>query len=473
MGVLAIVVGSLFAALFARMWYLQVLSADESRLAAEANAVRTVVEPAPRGRILDRNGVVLVDNRASNVVAIDTAALGADERPAVLARLAPVVGAPVEELVERLADPAASPLLPVPVAEDVSDEVLIRLRERQDELPGVVARRVAVRAFPQGDLAAHLLGYVGEISPEQLTELEGLGYEPGDVVGKAGVELAYDRDLRGRDGTISVEVDAAGKPLRVVDTDVPEPGHDVVLSIDAEVQRVAERGLAQGLEAARGRRFSDDDAPLVADAGAAVVLDAKEGSVLALASYPTFDPAIFDDGLSQAEFDALNDPSAGVPQLNRAIQASTHRVRPGSPSRPPLRCGPGSSPPRPRSTTAAPTGSPGAGASARGATRVAPPTAGSTCGPRWRSRATCSSTASATTSGLAGTRSVPPRCRRWPPSSVWASGPASRSSASVAAACPRPPRELPGTRRTPSPSRRAAGSSATTSTSPSDRARSR
>ncbi|CAA9239689.1 MAG: Peptidoglycan D,D-transpeptidase MrdA [uncultured Acidimicrobiales bacterium] len=320
MGVLAIVVGSLFAALFARMWYLQVLTADELRLAADENAVRTVVQPAPRGRVLDRNGVVLVDNRPSNVVAIDTAALDVDERRPVLARLAPVLGVPVEELVERLEDPSASPILPVPVAEDVSDEVLIRLRERQDELPGVVARRVAVRAFPQGVLAAHLLGYVGEVSPEQLAELEGLGYEPGDVVGKAGVELAYDRELRGEDGTMSVEVDAAGKPLRVVDTEAPQAGHDVVLSIDAEVQRVAERGLAQGLESARGRRFSDDDAPLVADAGAAVVLDAKEGSVVALASYPTFDPAVFDDGLSQAEFDALNDPGAGVPQLNRAIQ---------------------------------------------------------------------------------------------------------------------------------------------------------
>jgi len=320
MGVLAIVVCSLFAALFARMWFLQVLTADEFRIAAQENAVRTVVEPARRGRILDRNGVVLVDNRPSNVVAIDTAVLDVDERAAVLERLAPILDAPVEVLGERLADPAASPITPVPVAEDVADDVMIRLRERQDELPGVVARRVALRAFPQGDLAAHLLGYVGEVSPEQLVELEGLGYEPGDVVGKAGVELAYDRDLRGEDGVVSVEVDSSGRPVRVVDTEPPEPGADVVLAIDVEVQRVAEEALAQGLEAARGRRFSDDDAALVADAGAAVVLDAKEGSVIALASYPTFDPGIFTDGLSQLEFTALNDPGAGVPQLNRAIQ---------------------------------------------------------------------------------------------------------------------------------------------------------
>ena len=320
MGVLAIVVCSLFAALFARMWYLQVLTADEFRVAAEQNAVRTVVEPAPRGRILDRNGIVLVDNRPSNVVAIDTAVLPAEERDEVLERLAPILGEPVEELRERLADPGASPVLPVPVADDVPDEVMVRLHERMDELAGVVARRVAVRSFPQGQLAAHLLGYVGEISPEQLAEPARSGYSPGDVVGKAGIELAYDRDLRGTDGLVSVEVDAAGRPVRVVGTEPARPGADVVLSIDAEVQRVAERALAEGLQAARGRPFADDATPLVADAGAAVVLDVKEGSVLALASYPTFSPSIFDDGLSQAEFDALNDPAAGVPQLNRAIQ---------------------------------------------------------------------------------------------------------------------------------------------------------
>lgn len=320
MGVLAIVVCSLFAALFARMWYLQVLSADEFRLAAQENAVRTIVEPAPRGRILDRNGIVLVDNRPSNVVAIDKSALDVEERVEVLERLAPLLGAPVETLAERMADTTASPITPVPVAEDVPDEVMIRLRERQDEFPGVVARRVALRTFPEGNLAAHLLGYVGEISPEQLEERAWAGYEAGDVVGRAGVELAFDAELRGKDGVVSMEVDSSSNPVRVLDTEPPKPGNDVVLSIDVEVQRVAEQALAQGLESARGRRFADDGTTLVADAGSAVVLDAKEGTVVALASYPTFDPAIFTDGLSQSEFDALNDPAAGIPQLNRAIQ---------------------------------------------------------------------------------------------------------------------------------------------------------
>lgn len=328
LGILAIVVGSLFAALFARMWYLQVLSADEFRLVAQQNAVRTIIEPAPRGRILDRNGVVLVENRPSNVVAVDRSQLTVAERERLLARLSPLLGVPVEELTEAMGNRSASAITPVTVAEDVPDEVMIRLRERQDEFPGVVARRIARRTFPQGTLAAHLLGYIGEISAEKLEELEELEAEgeevpqhrAGDFIGKAGIELAFDEDLRGEDGVVSVEVDAAGKPIRVVDTVPPTPGSDIVLSIDVEVQRVAEQALLQGLESARGRRFTDDDSKLVADAGSVVVLDAKEGTVTALASFPTFDPAIFTGGLSQAEFAALNDEAAGIPQLNRAIQ---------------------------------------------------------------------------------------------------------------------------------------------------------
>ncbi len=323
LGVLAIVVCSLFAALFARMWYLQVLSVDEFRLVAQQNAVRTIVEPAPRGRILDRNGVVLVDNRPSNVVAIDKTQLDVEEREEVLERLSPLLATPVEELAERMADPTASPITPVPIAEDVPDDVMIRLRERQDDFPGVAARRVAVRTFPQGTLAAHLLGYVGEISAEDLqarADAGDDGYAAGDIIGKAGVELEFDVDLRGEDGVTSVEVDSSSNPVRVVDVVPPRPGADVVLSIDVEVQRVAEQALAQGLESARTRLFEDDGTRLVADAGSAVVLDAKEGSVVALASFPTFDPAIFTDGLSQAEFASLNDEGAGIPQLNRAIQ---------------------------------------------------------------------------------------------------------------------------------------------------------
>ena len=319
LGILAVVVGSLFAVLLARMWYLQVLSSEESRLATGRNAVRTVVEPAPRGRILSRDGVVLVDNRPSDVVTVDRSSLDADARATVLRRLAALLDVPEAVLAERLADPAADPLLPVPVAEDVGDEAVIRVREAQDELPGVVIGRVARRTFPEGTLAAHLLGHVGEISASQLEARAGEGYAPGDLVGRSGVELAFEEDLRGEDGRTTVEVDAGGRSVRVVASEPARPGADVVLSIDAGVQRVVERSLADGLAAARGQPFADDRSPLVADAGAAVVLDVDDGSVVAIASYPTFDPEAFTDGLSAAELDALADPAAGPHQLDRAV----------------------------------------------------------------------------------------------------------------------------------------------------------
>ena len=319
LGILAVVVGSLFAVLLARMWSLQVLSSEESRLATGRNAVRTVVEPAPRGRILSRDGVVLVDNRPSAVVAVDRSVLDGDGEAAVLRRLERLLDVPVDVLAERLADPTADPLLPVPVAEDVGDEVVIRLREEQDGLPGVVVDRVARRTFPEGALAAHLLGHVGQISASQLEARAGEGYVAGDVIGRSGVELAFEEDLRGQDGRTTVEVDAAGRSVRVVASEPARPGADVVLSIDAGVQRVVERSLADGLAAARGQLFADDRTPLVADAGAAVVLDVDDGTVVAIASYPTFDPAVFTDGLSSAELDAFADPAAGTPQLDRAV----------------------------------------------------------------------------------------------------------------------------------------------------------
>jgi penicillin-binding protein 2 len=307
LGIVGVVAISLFATLFVRLAHLQLVQAPDARAAAARNTVRAVTLPAPRGRILDRDGTVLVDNRASNVVAVDPA-VDEDERGPMLERLSAILAVPRPTLEARLGDRRASPYLPVPVAEEVTDDVMIRLREQADRLPGVVAHRVATRSYPMGDLAAHVLGYVGE-SPDD-----------GRTVGRAGIEQAHDRDLRGIDGEVRMEVDADGQPLRVLERRPPVQGNDVVLTLDADVQRAAETSLAEGLAAARTRPDADNGRPLVADAGAAVALDPRNGQVLAMASHPTFPLPELANGVSQAEADLLFGTASGAPFVNRAMR---------------------------------------------------------------------------------------------------------------------------------------------------------
>lgn len=331
LAIVGIVALSLFAAMFSRLYFLQVLAAPEYKLQAQANQVRVVSEPAPRGRILDAWGRVLVDNRASNVVAIDRSKVEDDDaRDELLARLSMVLGKTPDELLAKYNDRGVSPYTPVPVAEDVSEEVMVLLRERRSEYPAVVAKRVAVRTYPNGNLAAHILGYIGEVNQEEIDVNPG-EYELGDVIGKAGVEKVYENALRGVDGEQRIEVDAEGTPIRVLEGGrTPVQGNDVVLSIDLEVQRVAEQALAEGLLAARGQPFEENGVRLGllrADAGAVVVLDAKAGTVVAMASNPTFDLPRLADGISEAEGEMLFGEQSGSPFTNRAIQG---QYAPGS-----------------------------------------------------------------------------------------------------------------------------------------------
>ncbi len=317
---------SLFAALLARLWYLQVLAAPEFKQQARQNQVRVVEIPAPRGRIVDRRGVVLVDNRASNVVAVDRSRLTKDERPLLLERLSAVLHLPVDLLTKRLDDVTVSPYTPVPLAEDVPEPMMVAIRERQEDFPSVVARTVAVRAYPHGSLAAHVLGYVGEVNGTELAANPG-AYHLGDRIGKAGIEKEYETELRGVPGQERIEVDAKGTPIRTLSRRRPVQGSDVVLSLDIDVQARAEEALREGLDNTRGHSFQDDKRPLKADAGAVVVLDAREGTVTAMASYPTFDLPGLADGVSKAEAAELFCKDCGAPFTNRAIQG---QYAPGS-----------------------------------------------------------------------------------------------------------------------------------------------
>ncbi|HUW01641.1 MAG TPA: penicillin-binding protein 2 [Acidimicrobiales bacterium] len=339
LGVLGIVAVSLFVALFARLWFLQVAAAPEFQQAAEANRIRIVQEQAPRGRILDRNGKVIVDNRVSVVVAVDRATfaeLGDDEADALLVRLSDDLtraGDPVttDDLRERIDDQRFSPYTPVPVAQDMPEELKILIEEHEDEFPGVVVERTSVRDYPYGSVAAHVLGYVGEINDVELEERADADkpYLQGDDIGKSGVERVYEDELRGVPGVTHIEVDADGDPVRIIEerSTPPISGNDLVLTIDLDIQAVAERTLERELLAARERPVSGNNLPNEGTAGSVVVEDPRNGEVIAMASYPSYDPSAFVNGISTAKWDELNDPTNHFPLNNWAIQG---QYAPGS-----------------------------------------------------------------------------------------------------------------------------------------------
>jgi penicillin-binding protein 2 len=325
MGVLGMVVLSLFFALFARLWFLQVVSSQESTRAVIINQVRVVPEDAPRGRILDRQGRVLVDNRVSQAVTVNRTKFPQDVE--VVSKLAALLRIPPAVLVNRMNDQRFSPYKPVPVAEDVTEDVVLYLAEHRDEFPGVEAQALTERSYPHGALAAHVLGYVGEINEDELNAHKGRDYRLGDGIGKAGVEKSYEDFLRGVPGLTKLEVDSRGHVLQTLDERPPVQGKDVQLTLDLDVQALTEDSLAQGLDAARHLVDREDKKPFVAPAGAAVVMDPRDGSVLAMASFPTYSPADFVNGIKPEVFKALNEPSSHFPLSNRAISG---QYAPGS-----------------------------------------------------------------------------------------------------------------------------------------------
>lgn len=321
--VLGLVVVSLMSVLLSRLWFLQVLVGEEFAQAAERNYVRIVAVEAPRGRILDRNGRVLVRNRPSLAVGIrrdDFPERGPERRRLVgeIARLLEMTPAAVER---RLRDVRVSPYKPVVIADDVPRETIFRLRERPERFPGIETFPLPVREYPSATLAAHVLGYVGETNEAELESLRARGYRLGDSIGKTGVERTYERWLRGRPGLDKLEVDATGRVLRSLGSQEALPGADLTLTLDAEVQEVAEEALALGIKRARSTRFRETGEPFEAPAGGVVVLDARTGEVVAMASAPTFDPRRFVGGVDADYFRSLNAPESNFPFLNRAMQA--------------------------------------------------------------------------------------------------------------------------------------------------------
>lgn len=320
-----------FGVLAARLWFLQVMSSEEFEDIAVSNTIRVIYEPAPRGRIFDRSGNVLVDNRESLVVTVDRFTFDTefeeDEREDLVLRLATEISragrlTKVFEINDALDDPRYGPLDAVPVADDVTENFEIVLAERADEFPGVGTVIRSVRTYPYGDLAAHILGYVSLLSEEQYELLadDPKTYRRNDEIGQTGIEASFESVLRGTPGFTRLEVDNVGDPVAVLDQVDPIAGADVHLTLNIDIQALAEKELLAGLAEARQQETDDpNDPPFNAPGGALVVLDPNGSEVLAMASFPTYSPSEFVSGFSADRWAELQDPNNHQPLHNRAL----------------------------------------------------------------------------------------------------------------------------------------------------------
>lgn len=322
---IAALVVALFLGLFARLWFLQVLAGERYVELADSNRVRTVITEAPRGRILTADGVELARNRVALALSVDRQVLFRpdgrlrdSDAERVISRLAELLELEPSIVLERLSSQRRSPFRPVPIAIDISPETLFFVRERQELFPGVVAEYLPVREYPNGALAAHVVGTVGEVSASELTTLSFSEYRGGDILGRGGLESSYETDLRGVAGRQLLVANARGVVLGVQSQRDPVEGNTLVTTINFGLQQAVEQALSEGIEASRRIRRTDGQL-LPSVAGSAVVLDARTGAVLAMASYPTFDPGEFVGGVSRDYWSFVNDPDNYRPLVNRVI----------------------------------------------------------------------------------------------------------------------------------------------------------
>ncbi len=270
---LSFVVGALFFVLVLRLWHLQILNVDDYRSMSENNRLRFVPEAASRGAIMDRSGTVLVSNRPSFSLAVVPQEV--KDRDALLDQLVSLLGLDRAELAERWEKgKGRARYYPVVLASNITRDQVEIVEENRLHLPGIEIEMKPVREYAGGKLAAHLLGYIGEVSEDELDHKGYEEYNPGDYIGKNGIERSWEKDLHGSDGGRQLEVDARGRVLRTISEAYPTVGNSVVLTIDANLQKQAEQA------------FGDQ-------AGAAVAMDVNTGEVLAFVSNPGFDPALF------------------------------------------------------------------------------------------------------------------------------------------------------------------------------------
>jgi penicillin-binding protein 2 len=287
-GVLGAIALVVFAVLFLRLWSLQILAGESYLDDAQNNQLRTIRTESPRGPIVDRRGRVLVSNVPGTAVKLWVSDLPQQGRYELIQRLSTILSLSPKELARRVDEGAADPLTPITVKTAVRDDQIMYLYEHQAEFPGVRIEQTYLRDYRFKALAAQLLGSVGEISADELKRKRKDGYTMGDRIGKTGVEAAFDTYLRGEAGLAQIRVDSLGRPQSGLEVRRDaRAGYAVRLTLDAKLQRAAERALVYGIETAK------ENDSYHADGGAIVALDPRDGAVLAMASNPTFKPSIW------------------------------------------------------------------------------------------------------------------------------------------------------------------------------------
>ena len=327
--VIQIFIISLMVALLGRLFYLQVAAAPKYKDAALSIQSRDVVTPATRGLIVDSSGVPLALNKVGVAVTVDRTKIDKqeDKGEAVLRSLAQLLGLKYADVFQRTrlcgelekgkraGCWTGSRFQPIPVTKDADPTLALQIVERSDLFPGVDAQPIAIRSYPaNADVnAAHLLGYIGPLTDSDLAGENGRSYFRSESIGKAGLEIQYDEFLRGSPGIKTVIVDRKEAVTNTSKVTNPIAGNHLVTSIDVRLQAASEKALADAVARSRASGYR-------ADGGAAVVLDVVTGRVLALASYPTYDPNAFERGLTVKQASDLYSEEAGVPALSRALQ---------------------------------------------------------------------------------------------------------------------------------------------------------
>jgi penicillin-binding protein 2 len=306
MGIVSLI---LFVAMGSRLVYLQLIEGSRNRQLADDNRIRLIPKQPERGKILDRKGRILAGNTFSYSVFLWPIANTKAEWPKTLKLLSQILSISESDISTRLEQAGYNSPSLVRIAKGLTPAQIVALGEHSNDLVGVEVEREALRNYPHGELAAHVLGYIGELNPEELDKKRSQGYRLGDVMGQAGIESSYEKMLRGSWGGQQVEVDGAGKVLRILGEKPSRPGNDVLLTLDLDLQRAAEKALGDAQ-------------------GAIVALDPRNGEVLALASRPAYDPNWFARRMTQTQWDNLQRRT--FPFVNRALQgfppASTFKI---------------------------------------------------------------------------------------------------------------------------------------------------